>query len=192
MHDDDKMEAFVAWFQAEASALRELDSPVLSELIGRRLALLEPRLGALTWQPGDGQNTHAIITAYAESSLFDLVEALVARIGPLDGWTVIPLKQPYHSEFTARCAGYAIETATLRYMQLPGVERGILLLLPEGTPLPDRADIVDELASMVLEARLGERLAAEIDHVELAESSATLPAFPFSGLQAYVESWLEA
>lgn len=154
----------------------------LAELLASGLRGIDERLG-LEVDEDDGGH-EAIITAGGDPEAFALVDEIVASAPAIPGWTFVALHPARGFGFEVRAGGLAFDATALTFMPLPGPDGvlGVRLLVPN----PDAPEW-PELAPMVIQTGLGERVAARLDRVEVgARPDSSEHVFALEMLASYV------
>lgn len=183
----DRAHQFAEFMRAHATRLRKMVASDAAEEIGDLVVSLDKRLGIEVAEDDDSDEREVIITAFSDPTAFDLVESLAAELQDLPGWRFVALKPPRGFDFTLAIEGHRLNAKLLEFTPLP--ERGsIALVLP--TALAGQvagAEAAEELAWLIVETGIGEKLAAHVQHVELISADRAKVKWPIDRLGTYVE-----
>lgn len=164
---------FWSWFRTNEHRLRaaivspKADDPLFDELL-EQLQREGDGLYFLMGGDADGE-MEFIVTPEGDPEHFDAVESFVASAPKLDRWTIIAFKPPMGHEFVIRHEGASID-GTATWFRLEGDH----VVLACGSFHPKAAKAYQFAAVELLDAVLGERLAAHVDTIEVV----TLPSDP--------------
>jgi hypothetical protein len=187
---------FWQWFQAHLAELNRLTGPsdafwdvALGKLkhIDKNLAF---EVGILVDARRD-----LVVTAQGHIDAFPLVEAIVANAPPVSNWVFTALKPPMGFAFTTTYEGIEFDPRKMWFLPLKHAVRpmalGLRLFIPGFEPRIKRE--AENAIMIILDTALGERMAALVDHVEVAE----LPSSPedegyirFYDLPKYIEWYM--
>lgn len=158
---------FVQWFTESAARLRVLPATQAVDEIADQLTALDDRLSVEVGN--DERVRELILSASGEESLFSSVEELAVRL-EAPGWAVVALMPPRGFGFVHRASdGRELDVSTLHFEPLTSASNptaiGVCLMVPRHA-----VEWFRDAAWQVLLHGLGERVAARIAHVEVAEA----------------------
>jgi hypothetical protein len=176
------------WFHANAQRLRNLPAEQAAEELGEFVITLDERLGVEIADDLDRAGTReVIVTAFSDSTAFELVKQLVNVLSDLEEWTFVALKPPRGFNFKLSLGNHAVEAKTLEFAPMPGTVPGIRILIPDSLVHQIRDEQAEELAWLIVETGIGEELCGRLHHIELASRSSADVTWPISELAGYVK-----
>ena len=161
---------FWTWFADNAERLHAAPGEALVDEVYDRLIEVDDRLGIeVSAGPTASGERELIITAYALREAIPVARALAEQAPPLAGWKVIGLRPGRGFGFTFRNDDGEFQGTDIRFVALsrPGEPAHVKLLLPvalDSLPEGER----QQLGWQMLNAGLGELLAAQIDELDVA------------------------
>jgi hypothetical protein len=153
---------FWRMFELRREALAQVtsgDDPVYDELLEQLQHIHAGLYFQLSTHPGDRE---LIITAEGDSSLFALVDSIVAAAPATNGWKFLALRPKLGLPKTVQWEGYTVKLAEVRFQPLSDPETGELglqLLIPGLNE--ENAEDVHNALLRALDHGLGEREFAE-------------------------------
>jgi hypothetical protein len=170
------------WRGLDRATFETTRMPELVERIASAIAGLDDRLGLEVSETDDGHE--AIVTAHGDPEAFETVDEIVASAPEVPGWTFVALHPPRGFDFEVSAGGKRFEASRLTFEPLPAADGSLRVRLHVPDP---SAPEWDELAALVIETGIGERLAARIDGIEVGERpESSENVFALEMLGAYV------
>lgn len=184
---------FWNWFRSNEDRLWNLqdgNDPVLDEM---QAELTKYRQGLYVEVSDEEDGVREIIIHTAgKKALFKDVEALVNAAPSIERWSVIALKPPRGFDFVFDSEGLTLEPSQMwfRSLSTSGDRSALGLLI--FVPLSKVDQAVKDAVVTVLETGLGERLAADIEHIEVEPVPADREQLlPLDALLDYVRKFRE-
>ncbi|NYZ70410.1 hypothetical protein H0A36_30830, partial [Endozoicomonas sp. SM1973] len=130
-----------------------------------------------------------IITAFSNPELFPIVHEIVKQLKDIDGWSFIALKQPRGFSFKISIGDKQLDVKNLLFTPIPNIPNGIQLVAPDDIAKSlSKGEDSEELAWLIVETGIGEKLTGKLEHIEFANSDATEKhKRPISELKNYIE-----
>ena len=155
-----------------------------AEEMGDFLVSLDEGLGIEVLGEDSQASRHVIVTAFSDPTKFSLVTRLVNAL-EVPGWSFEGLKPPRGFAFTIALDDVALDAKALKFC-FDSASRSLLLTLPPHLmrALPEDSR---ELAWLLVETGVGERLAAELESVSFAYPSDVPASSPIVELQHRLE-----
>jgi len=172
----------------ELAAISSADHPVY-DLILEQLQQIDP---GLYFEFSSGHGTaELIITAEGDSSLFSLVEAIVAGAPDISGWTILSLKPKLGFPVNARWEGTTVTIADVVFDPLEwedSQDLGIRIFISGLTP--EHAEDAHNALLRALDHGLGERAFAECvqftEVLPLPSDASAEEYIPLTELENYI------
>lgn len=182
----DGAQRFSEYMRGQAGRLRKMDASDAADEIGDLLVSIDHRLGVEVAEDDDSDEREVIVTAFSDATAFDLVELIVAELPNLPGWHFVALKPPRGFDFTVSIENQKLDAKLLEFTPLP--ERGaIALVVPPALVDQVAGAESEELAWLIVETGIGERLAGQVQHVEFVSADRARVKWPIDQLPSYVQ-----
>lgn len=174
-----------SWLKAQIDRVATASVHRATEVLEQGLTAIDSRLGV---EITDNSGTReVVITANGTAKLFGLVKELVETAPPIRGWSFIALRRPAGFDFEVHLGTLVFGANRLSFQPIdaevaPG-QLAIRLLVPN----PNYKEWVDA-GLQIVEAGLGEELAARIGHLEIGKRKPDSESvFALESLPGYVK-----
>ena len=184
----ESVDSFGSWVAENHCLLRDVEPEVAADELYAELKKISEALGVEV-SDSDGGLRKIIITAFSDPKLFGLVHALVQSASRVTDIEFIALKPPRGFGFKVQIAGNELVAKDLGFQLIADLSRAVRLLVGQDIlrDLSDSGD-AEEMAWLVVETGIGERLAGYIQHIEFSATADSSEQFKIDRLAELVEA----
>lgn len=168
-----KYKSFITWARRALPQLSITNAEEASEIIMNKLNKINTEIGIEVSElktEDMTNNRELIFTAFSDKSLFSTIDSIVSRLNNIEGWDAIALKPERGFSFKLKFKNISINANQLRFSIADQKNKEIILFLPFPIGNIDETEL-SELAWLILETGLGERLSSKIESLELDDST---------------------